>query len=567
MKSERRTILFIQLPQTDNDPADMSENPMLAANYLRYAAKRAHESEFFMFSVLPPTVNNMDNANLIQSILKKQPDIICVTLYVWNVERSLRILEPIKKANPRLRVIAGGPEVARNHPFLFKTDIIDTAVIGEGESVFPHILRAIRTNTRTNFTNVAWRKGNNIKYGTNRPPLLPVDKLLPPPHLQESTKNLNPAYIETSRGCPMKCAFCCYNMHRSDFSWIPANNTARRIHHLHKKGIKEFRFIDPTLNANPQFTQLLRLLSRINTKRKLSFFAELRPDTVTAEQARLLHQANFTELELGLQSVNPSVLRSVNRQVNLRRLKHAVNLLGKYPIKLTIDIMCGLPGQTIFDIGSAIKWANKQRHARIQLLHTLLLPGTVLRSQKHQLRLTAQTYPPYRVTKTRSMTENDFARAEIILEKETGCRLDNPTRRFIGSSLPDLFEERIVLQLHKTQKEIPGKHNRRALLIKDNDFFSSMPRLLDVIKTAVINEPDILWQFVLCPVYEEPLDIFDAMIAVLEQMPHHFIDRLRARANKQNQSARRVMVLLSPHRRYNQSWINAVNSLLLARFY
>ena len=165
------------------------------------------------------------------------------------------------------------------------------------------------------------------------------------------------------------------------------------------------------------------------------------------------------------------------------------------------------------------------------------------------------------------MTENDFARAEIILEKETVYRLDNPTRRFIGSSLPDLFDERIVLQLHETQKEIPGKHNRRALLIKDNDFFRSMPRLLDVIKTAVINEPDILWQFVLCPVYEEPLDIFDAMIAVLEQMPHHFIDRLRARANKQNQSARRFMVLLSPHRRYNQSWINAVNSLLSARFY
>ena len=375
------------------------------------------------------------------------------------------------------------------------------------------------------------------------------------------------AYLETSRGCPMHCAFCCSNQHRRNVSWLPATDVARRVTVMLRRGAREIRFIDPTLNANSEFVDLLRELAKINVSHRLRFFAELRADTITEEQAELLAKTNFTEVEIGVQSMNPHVLRSVGRPIDVKRLELGVHWLSRRGIHLTLDVMCGLPGQTLADIRSSLKWVRNQPHAQLQFLHTLLLPGTVLRDQRRRFGITAQSHPPYRVLRTNSMTGDDLLRAEMLAEKTTGYRLDNPTRRFVGFVLPDLFRERVVIPVDAPPRTIPGCENRRAVVIKGSDLFASLLRLAHILRSAIQQKPDVLWQFVLCPRHEEPLDLFDCLISVLDEAPPHFLDRLAVRADKGNQAGRRILVQLSRCGRYSRSWIHAVESLLSSKFY
>ena len=95
-----------------------------------------------------PNADSLDDRHLLKEIRRLKPDVIAATLYLWNIERTLVLLEQARAFLPRLKVIAGGPEVAADHPFLFRNSVVDVAVSGEGENVFPEILKAFRTGRR-----------------------------------------------------------------------------------------------------------------------------------------------------------------------------------------------------------------------------------------------------------------------------------------------------------------------------------------------------------------------------------------------------------------------------------
>ena len=565
MKSTLKRILFLQLPQKDNDVKGPAENEKLASVYLRYSIQRAGLNKYFTSITPDPNIDNLDNKHLAEFILKSRPDIIAATLYLWNIERTIRILSAVKRALPSVTIIAGGPEIARNHPFLFKSRIVDIAVTGEGEPVFPAIVKAILGRKRTNYSNVAWRTGNSLKWGSNPPPVESLINILPPPGHKSNRPDKNGiAYIESTRGCPMNCAFCCYNQRRKTVGFLPSENVVERVKILGKRGAKEIRFIDPTFNSHPEFDNLIRMLAKINCS--IPFFAELRPDTVTAKQARLLAKAGYRNIEAGIQSTNPKVLTLISRNVKLPAALTGIKLLSKHGIRLTLDIMCGLPGQTLQDVKSSLIAMLKIKNANVQFLHTLLLPGTSLRDNSKHFGLKSLSLPPYRVTATRYMNKEDLAGVDEIASKLTGRDMDNRTSRFVGFHLPDLFEEKISISISNGRIPviIPGRQNRRAIIIKGCNIFGKSGMVEKIIETAIRTEPDNLWQFVLNPETEEPLDLIDRLTKTIDHFPKHVLDRSISNSQR---TARRVLILLNHKRKYDSSWVRAAADLLSSLFY
>jgi len=58
----------------------------------------------------PNTKGNQVN-KAFNVIKEKKPDIVCLTLYLWNSNNSIRLAKKIKKVFPNCIIIAGGPEV------------------------------------------------------------------------------------------------------------------------------------------------------------------------------------------------------------------------------------------------------------------------------------------------------------------------------------------------------------------------------------------------------------------------------------------------------------------------
>src|SRR5262249_16161997 len=120
--------------------------------------------------------------------------------------------------------------------------------------------------------------------------------------------------LETSRGCRYRCRFC-YYWKSYDKTYFLADETIRAsLRHAVDRGAREVFLLAPTLNQRKDFPDLLRLLAECNPARQFTYFGELRGEGVTAETARLLREANFTEVEVGLQSIEPDAMTLMDRK-------------------------------------------------------------------------------------------------------------------------------------------------------------------------------------------------------------------------------------------------------------
>ena len=247
-------LLFLQLPRLENDAA-AGENLPMAAFYLFHAVERAGLAFNCEPRWLTPEEEKLDDRHLLEKIFDRQPDIICCTLYLWNIERTLHLLRRVRQNFPRVKIITGGPEVAYHHPFLFRTGIPDVAVVGErGKGSSCRFSRRCKKETQTDFSQVAWKTGRRYSWGKLSAPSLTLQECLPPAH--HSSWKPDPhgmAYLETGRGCPLRCSYCRYSHLRRKTTFLNAAEVNKRVGILMDRGADEIRFVDPVFNANPAF--------------------------------------------------------------------------------------------------------------------------------------------------------------------------------------------------------------------------------------------------------------------------------------------------------------------------
>ena len=566
-----RGLLFLQLPQLDNDLADASENVPLASVYLRFALESSRERRYWETVLKPPAIEDNDDQTLTDWIVNQDPSAIACTLYVWNIERTLAVLRRVRCALPRVRIVAGGPEVARGHPFLFRSGAIDVAVEGEGEPVFADILKALRLGRTTGFRTVAHARAGSWTWGTREPESRPLDALLPPPGYPGYAPVDGMAYLETTRGCPLRCVYCRYPHQHRGISCLSVEEASRRIQAFREQGARGIRFIDPTFNANPAFEPILEACLNLNADRKLAFFAELNAATLTPRQARLLARARFMEVEVGVQSRDRSVLRRIRRFDRLQAVDRGIHLLLKQRIRVTVDLMMGLPGQTAREIERSVKWALRLPRADVQCLQTLLLPGTDIRRFRRPWGLKAMNRPPYGVLSTPTLSPTVMARTLSNVRRWMGVDMDCPTCQFVGRSMSDLFADRTTVRvLGKTVTALDDAQlhaARRAIVFHGKNLMHAAPAINRTIRQWVRQEPHGLWQFVFRLEWEEPLDLLEGVIATLRKASAHVLDRRLAVDTGQRMAARRVLIQLVPGRRYDPGWVAAINDLLRRCFF
>lgn len=562
----RKKLLFLQLPQLDNDTRGDTENVPLAAAYLRYAAERAGESAYYGFSQFPESAGLYDNRVLVDKILQRAPDVIACTLYLWNIERTLRVLRELQQRHPGIRILLGGPEAAYSHPFLFEQPIADAIAVGEGEVVFPALLHSLRTGIPVDFSSVALRTASGYQWGRQAPSPVDLSQAVPHPGYKSCRPDAKGmAYLETSRGCPMRCTYCRYPHLRQSMSFLSPERILEHIQALQQIGAREIRFVDPTFNAHPRFREILEQLASFNRAGRLSFFAELNAGRLTDAEAALMKAAHFAEIEVGVQSRNAKVLDIIRRPTSLERLDAGIQRLICRRIKVTVDVMYGLPLQNTTDVRQSVAWALTLKGANVQCLQTLLLPGTELRDRHHEWNIHAMPLPPYAVTQTSTMNRQDFQSIEALIARNPKLRSDVPTFKFAGRKL-DLFPEQISIQA-PYRSRYPGRQNRRAFILKGTTLFAHRQRLADFISGAIKTYPDNLFQFVLAPNNEEPLDLLDDLIAAIRQAPTHLIDRYAAVALGNKIASRRLMIQLPGGRGVSRAWADEAEALLASVFF
>ena len=362
--------------------------------------------------VMEATINSDINA-FAQQIIEEKPDVISFSSYIWNIEKTLELSKIIKE-KINCTIILGGPEVSyRAKNILDNYFFIDFVLSGEGEKSFPLFIDTyINNGDFDNVNGLSFRDNGNII----SVPEEECTETPPTPYNEEFFDNLKGriSYIETSRGCPYRCAFC-LSGRCSPLRFFDIDQVKNDILRLAVSGTKTIKFVDRTFNAKAdRANEILEfILSNYGTQipEGTCFHFEIAGDILKESTMEILSKApkGVFQLEIGMQSFNEDTLKAINRKTDTKKLIENIKKLISFGnMHIHIDLIAGLTGEDIesfergFDIGYGLK-ANMLQMGFLKLLY-----GAEMRENSEKYPCEFNPKPPYEVTSTPWLSNDEI---------------------------------------------------------------------------------------------------------------------------------------------------------------
>lgn len=374
------------------------------------AGVREFAENTYDISVIEGTING-DSESFAEKITDEKPDVVAFSCYIWNIAKTLEVCRIIKSRHD-CRIVLGGPEAAyRPKDILEKYDFADYVLSGEGEWTFPDFLDNL--NGDLSFVSgLTYRKDGEIitipeKEYTETPPS---------PFVDEFFENLNGriSYIETSRGCPYRCAFC-LSGRCSPLRFFDIQRVKNDIIRLSKSGTQTVKFVDRTFNASAERANEILLFIKENYGKEIPcdvcFHFEIAGDILKESTLEILSSMprGAVQLEIGMQSFNEETLKKINRKTNTRKLvKNIRKLIGFNNMHIHIDLIAGLTGEDIESFKSGFNTAYSLRAHMLQMGFLKLLYGAEMRENKEKYPCTFTVEPPYEVTSTPWLSSDEI---------------------------------------------------------------------------------------------------------------------------------------------------------------
>ncbi len=393
-----------------------------------YARRRGLE-QFYDLNIFPARLSNtLSDCGLVEEILARDPWMVGFTCYLWNIDRTLWIASRLKERRPDVRIIVGGPEITADNAWVLQHPAIDFAAIGEGEQTFSELLVELRENDlprqpiaglfvspaaadprckRVNFElpvlePTSGFSTNGLLLPAFRQPLASLDEISSP-YLEGilDAADEEMLLLETIRGCIFKCKFCYYPKSYDDLYFVSREKIIANLQYARERAVKEVVLLDPTLNQARNFADFVRLLADQNPDHQWQYFGELRAEGLNREIAKLLHAANFTEVEIGLQSIDPLAMELMDRKNNMKAFERGVQAMLDVGINVKVDLIIGLPGDTPDSVRRGMHYLHDTGlFSSVQVFNLAILPGTAFRQEAPMHGLQFQPRPPYYVLKT-----------------------------------------------------------------------------------------------------------------------------------------------------------------------
>ncbi len=408
-------LSLLQLPIQGHDFFYSKENIPLAGSYLQ----RIAEAQGVDAELLPNFLMSYGSDQAILRFLTdSQPDMVAMSCYLWNVERSLFLARQLKRHLPFCRIVMGGPEINPDNEFLLRHKDFDIGIVGEGEEVWNILLQSHPKIPRIpgalmKEEDGEWHfSGKRHRHSTLDHWTSPFLSGTLDGHLQRLL------WLETVRGCVHRCAYCYYHKQSSGLRAFSVERIVMEMRRARDKGFEEIVFLDPCFTRHPQLDLLLKELENINHDRFLKFHAEGNAEAIEPWMAEKMARVGFTRMEVGLQSTKRSTLKRIRRDFEGEGFQRGVRLLRDNGIEVMVDLIAGLPGDYLSDICRSLDWVLEHEVYDLLMLYPLsLISGTELHQRSHEFKIKAMPQPPYFVTRNKEIAGPEICQAFLYYEK------------------------------------------------------------------------------------------------------------------------------------------------------
>jgi radical SAM superfamily enzyme YgiQ (UPF0313 family) len=274
-------------------------------------------------------------ATIVERILGDEPSIVGFGVYVWNVARTTEVVAMLRALRPDIRVVLGGPEVSHELDAQPIVAMADHVVCGEGEVAFRELATVLLEGGEA----PAALRGADQRLS---------DLVLPYALYTDADIAHRVLYVEASRGCPFRCAFCLSALpgavRKADHRFLAALDT------LLDRGATRFKFVDRTFNLDISASTRILDFFEERLRKGMHLHFEMIPDRLPDALRTALQRfpPAAIQLEVGLQTLNPEVAARIDRRQDLTKAENNLRFLMEHTgVHVHADLIMGLPGETL----------------------------------------------------------------------------------------------------------------------------------------------------------------------------------------------------------------------------
>ena len=387
--------------------------------------QRTGASVFPQIDIAEYTINDRYE-DILFDLIGKNADVIGMSVYIWNAQICLSLLEDLRRLRPsgELILFAGGPEAA-THPEIY-LDSCDFVLTGEGEYSFSRLCAILSDTDRggsseafpaESLPGAVFRKEGKVCYSSADPPMLEIETM---PFLYDGTEDFTNriVYYESSRGCPFRCTYCLSSAAAS-VRFRKLETVLKELQFFLDRSVSLVKFVDRTFNANAARARDIWTYIQDHDNHTTCFHFEIGADLLREEDLSLLRslRPGLIQLEIGIQSANPETLSAIRRTADNEKIFHAVRTLAETQnMALHTDLIAGLPYEDYSSFANSFNLVYALRAHQFQLGFLKVLAGTEMKRHETDYGLISSSRPPYTVIATNWLTAAETDRLRGIAD-------------------------------------------------------------------------------------------------------------------------------------------------------
>lgn len=418
---------------------------------------RAYAKEYkSQIKLMEFTINNYME-DILQAIYKEKPDFLGFSCYIWNVAYIGQLCAELRKVLPNAKIWLGGPEVSYDAKTRLEADTtIDGIMIGEGEETFKEVLDYYLGN-KTSLEQVAGivyrqsaeKQGSIIsKNPVRETHLLSELHLSNELHLSSELHLSNEIqvitetgarqqldfsglpfpyedlddfenkiiYYESSRGCPYSCSYCLSSIDKR-VRLRSLELVKQELQVFLDQKVPQVKFVDRTFNCNKTHAMGIWNYIKDHDNGVTNFHFEISADILEEEELKLLNtmREGLVQLEIGVQSTNPKTLNAIHRNMNMKKLKYAVNRIHEgRNIHQHLDLIAGLPYEDYNSFKESFCEVYALKPDQLQLGFLKVLKGSGMYYDAKEWGIVYKSISPFEILFTNWITYDEIIKLKLI---------------------------------------------------------------------------------------------------------------------------------------------------------
>ena len=347
--------------------------------------------------ILDTNIDNLSLEEFGEKIRQLQPDLVGISVLANEFGiTGHKAAAVVKQISKDILVVIGGVYPTTRPDTVLEDPNMDYAVLGEGEYVFPQLLKYIQAQGELPSAGIAYREEGK---GIIKPQVTFIQDIDVLPyadysnidfyryanesfkHVVDAPRALPFAKLCTSRGCPIGCTFCQVETisGRNTRFQSPSRIVDEIEYLVEKYGIKAIDFLDDNFLGNRRrsiglFNEIIRRKVPIvwNAANVSSFF-------LSESLLDLMKEAGCVYVSIAVESGVPRVLKELFHKPV--KLDHTAKMFA-YCRKLGLDTtslwVIGAPGETWEEIRTTIRVAEDMNSDYTKLNVVVPYPGTIM---------------------------------------------------------------------------------------------------------------------------------------------------------------------------------------------